>query len=466
MTEVLPEQQFDWDDYEEPEGIELTVPQTKFTLSNCKFPLFLAGFGSGKSLCMAVNILSDLEYGYLKGNTWIPANIGAYAPTYDLLSLITVPYIEELLSLSNIPYQYNKSSHIFDVENYGNIICRSLDNPGRIVGYQVFRSHIDEIDTIEKKKILMAWQKIMSRNRQKIYILDENQRKIFLKFAENGKPIFKTHLNRVSAYTTPEGFQFCYETWEKDPKAKEKGYEIFRASTYSNQHNLPDDYIDTLRSNYPAELVDAYIMGYFVNLVGGSVYPQFDRDKNRSYETVQEKEDIYVGMDFNVMKGASVVHVLRNGNPHAVDEIFNAYDTDEQIEYLVQNYKNGREINVYPDAAGKNRTASNTVETDIAKLEAAGFNVHYDYSNPPIKDRVYSMQAMFCNGHGERRYFVNIDKCPEYTACLEQQIWGDNGLPDKKAGLDHAPDGAGYYIYQEFPIIKPTSNVTVVRGRY
>ena len=444
---------FDQDDEEEDRTINLTVPQSQFIQSKDKFPLFLAGFGSGKSSCMAVNIINDLSYP--------GANVAAYAPTFDLLSLIMIPYLEELLTNNEIPYKLNKNSKIISVEDHGDIILRSMDNPGRIVGYQAFRSHIDELDTLPTKKAREVWNKVIARNRQKVYMRDDNGRKILIGL-QNKRPLYKTYQNRVSAYTTPEGFKFCYERWEKAP---EKGYKIFRASTYSNAHNLPPDYIDTLKSSYPPELIDAYIMGEFVNLVGGRCYPKFDRRLNHTEEVVQPGDTLYVGMDFNVMHGAAIIHVLRNGLPCAVDEIHNAYDTDEQIDVLLQRYR-GHRIEVYPDASGRHRTASNTVETDIAKLYSAGFIVKENFSNPAIKDRVFSLSAMICNAKGERRYKVNTKKCPEYTLCLEQQIWGENGLPDKSQGLDHKPDAAGYYIFEKFPIQRESSGVKIVTGNY
>ncbi len=438
--------------------IKLTKPQTEFTHSRCKYPLFLAGFGSGKSICLGVNVLNDLTYP--------GADVGVYAPTFDLLSLITIPYFEEMLSEANIPYNLNKQSKILHIEGMGKIIMRSLDNPARIVGYQTFRAHIDELDTLPAAKAAQAWNKIIARNRQKIFVLDEKGHKIQIGWA-NDEPRYMTYLNRVSSYTTPEGFNFCYERWEKVKKA---GYEIFRASTYSNAHNLPDDYISTLKDTYPAELIDAYINGIFVNLKGGRVYPQFNRDTHDSQETVIKGEEIYVGMDFNVLKGAAVIHVLRENHKgettvHAVDEIHNAFDTDEQIKYLTENYSDNI-VRVYPDASGSHRSSSNTTATDIFKLEEAGFDVYVDHSNPLIKDRVYSFQAMLKNGHGKIRYKVNIDRCPELTMALEQQIWGPNGLPDKTAGVDHILDGPGYFIFKEFPIMKPMSVYTNLRGGY
>lgn len=99
----------------------------------------------------------------------------------------------------------------------------------------------------------------------------------------------------------------------------------------------------------------------------------------------------------------------------------------------------------------------------IAQLKQAGFNVVVNSSNPPVKDRVNSMNAMFCNANGERRYKVNVKRCPVYAESLEQQVWDDKGEPDKKSGNDHPNDAGGYFIVKQFPIVKPTGRVTSLR---
>ncbi|HAH2544899.1 TPA: terminase [Escherichia coli] len=91
------------------------------------------------------------------------------------------------------------------------------------------------------------------------------------------------------------------------------------------------------------------------------------------------------------------------------------------------------------------------------------FNVVVNSSNPPVKDRVNSMNAMFCNANGERRYKVNVKRCPVYAESLEQQVWDDKGEPDKKSGNDHPNDAGGYFIVKQFPIVKPTGRVTSLR---
>lgn len=443
--------------------LEMTEPQTRFLYLSEKFPLFVAGYGAGKSTAMCVSIFNDIDYCSDE-----PIKIGAYAPTYDLLKLITIPYLCAFMEEMGFEYKINKTDYIITLETGDQIILRSLDNPARIVGYQTFRAHIDEIDTLPDAKATAAWNKVVARNRQPVKMRTEDGE--FVLYTEDqfidGRLVAKVgdnvlEPNRISAYTTPEGFGFAYKKWDKDPAP---GYVMINAPTYSNP-NLPPDYIQGLRDTYPEELIEAYIEGKFVNLIGKSVYPRFDRHLSHSDEVVKPGDILEVGMDFNVVHGAAGIHVLRDKKPVAVDEIHDAYDTDEQIAILKNRYP-GAAVNIYPDATGTKRTSANTTETDIAKLRGAKFKVFTDHANPPIKDRVMSYNAQICNGNGERSYKVNTNMCPHLTNSLEQQIWGENGLPDKSNGLDHIVDGAGYYINYRFGIAKTKTTVRTSYNGY
>jgi len=85
--------------YQDEDGevleIEWTPPQSAFLQSEAVYPLFVGGFGSGKSITMAGSVMQDLMQ-------YPGAAIGCYAPTYDLLLLITVPNVLSFLDLSLI----------------------------------------------------------------------------------------------------------------------------------------------------------------------------------------------------------------------------------------------------------------------------------------------------------------------------------------------------------------------------
>jgi hypothetical protein len=431
----------------------LNVPQAAFLALPHKFRAFVAGFGSGKTWVGCSGLAQHFwEFPGI--------NAGYFAPTYPMIRDIFFPTMEEVAAdwgLRTVTREGNKEVHVYSGRQYrGTVICRSMDEPKNIVGFKIGRALVDELDVLKKEKARAAWRKIIARLRQK------------------GDGL----VNGIDVTTTPEGFQFVYEQWVKEVREKPHLaalYGMVQASTYDNEANLPDDYIESLLGSYPPQLIQAYLDGQFVNLLSGTVYHQYDRKKNGCTDTIktgaagQAVEALHIGMDFNVGHMAAIVHVKRGDDPRAVDEIIDGYDTPDMIRQIKERYwrydgdqfKKTCEIRIYPDASGDSRKSVNASATDIALLKAAGFGVSVPQANPPVKDRINAMNAMFCNANGERRYRVNAEKCPHYADHLEQQIWNDKGEPDKKSGADHTNDAGGYFIHRTYPVIKPVSRITM-----
>lgn len=412
--------------------VEPTCPQFDYITAKDAYPAMVAGFGSGKTEAAVLrSIMGKLAYPGL--------NRGFYEPTYDLVRMIAWPRFEEILTRLGIPYKLLKSPlNYISIEGKGNIFFRSMDAPGRIIGYEHADADVDELDTLKDKEAADVWRRILSRNRQK---------------KPDGQP------NTIGVTTTPEGFRFVYRTWKESPRP---GYRIIQAPTSSNPH-LPDGYIDSLRDIYPESLLQAYLEGEFVNLTSGTVYHTFSRELNNTDITEQRGEHLHIGMDFNVQNMSAVVHVIRDGDPVAVGELTGVLDTPAMIELIKDRYA-GHKISVYPDASGGSRKTVDASTSDLALLKQAGFAVEVDKSNPSVRDRVTAMCSAFCNAKGERRYRVNVRRCPIYAACLEQQAYDKHGAPDKTQGLDHAPDAGGYFIAKRYPINKPKAGMKRIRG--
>lgn len=399
--------------------VVLTDPQADFIEATEQFPALVAGFGAGKSHAGIWRaIIKKLQYP--------TCNVAYYLPTYDLVSRMGMPRFCELLDTLGIAYKANKVDSVIEVSGFGLIIFRTMDNPARIVAYEVADSICDELDTLTADKAREVWNKVIARNRQK-------------------KP--DGALNTVGVATTPEGFRFVYERWKKNPAA---GYRLIKASTYSNAANLPDGYIDSLRASYPANLLAAYLDGEFVNLTAGSVYAEFDRLANGSGETIRPSEPLHIGLDFNVGRMSGVVFVMREGNPHAVDELTGLLDTPAMIAAIKSRFV-GHAIYIYPDASGGGRRSNNASESDIALLRQAKFSIFAPSANPPVKDRVMAMNQMI-HADGTRRLRVNADACPSFVEGLEKQAYDKNGEPDKTSGFDHVNDAAGYFMHYKFPV--------------
>jgi hypothetical protein len=411
--------------------ITLSAPQGIFLSElDTKFRAYVGGFGAGKTY------VGSLDLGLFAARH--PGLVqGYFAPTYRDIRDTFWPTIDE--AGQSLGFRVKVKSADKEVElyrgrgYYGTIICRSMDDPGGIVGFKIARANVDEIDVLAAEKARNAWRKIIARMRLNVPGV----------------------VNGIGVTTTPEGFRFVYETFKRNPTAN---YSMVQASTYENERFLPPDYIQSLRDTYPQELIDAYLMGEFVNLTSGTVYRNYDRARCRSKETIRPLEPLHIGQDFNVGQMASVVNVQRGDDWHVVAELAGITDTPHLIETIHQKWPD-RKIYVYPDASGKSRKTVNASESDLGLLRKAGFVVRAKDSNPPVKDRILALNTAYAKG----RLWVNDTACPRFAEAQEQQAYDKNGEPDKTTGHDHHNDAEGYFAHWVLPVVKPTHSTQEIR---
>lgn len=387
-----------------------------------RYLAMVGGYGCGKtySFCIKTIFLAAANVGYT----------GAIMePTYSMIKKTLIPAMDEALDQLGIPYSFSKSDAIYTLhfeEGSSTIYCLSAENYRRMAGMNLAFFGIDECDTISKDIARSAWNMAMSRLR-------------------------RGNVYQGFTTSTPEGFNFLYEFFQEEAVNK-TDRRIIKGRTADNPF-IPPEFIQNLYDNYPPNLIKSYLEGEFTNLTSGQVYYAFDRQQNHSDKTLADFKGhpLHIGQDFNIGKCASVVHVIDNGLPIAVDEIMGARDTAAVITAIKDRYPN-RRIIIYPDAAGnQNKTSATT--SDIALFKQAGFDLNYSTKNPSVRNRINSMNAMLLNSSGVRRYKINTKMCPTYTKALEQQVYDKSGAPDKNHDQDHPNDAGGYFIHRMYPLI-------------
>jgi len=418
-------------------NFSVTPSQAEFLALKCPFPAFVGGVGSGKSQAMAIAAVIDASKS--------PSSVIAlYEPTHDLIKRVILPRVEGILIDNGIRYNYNKQDHVMYISSsqFGDMIFRSLDNPTLIVGFESFSSHVDELDVLSNADAMEAWTKIMARNRQSP------------KGAE-------TDINKVCAYSTPEGFKFMYKMWGRNTTLAEGSkatyispnpdYQRVQAKTKENPF-LKESFLKNLTDTYSGPLVAAYLEGEFVNLNSTTVYSAYNRDTHDSSEVIRDGEPLYIGCDFNVEKTAATIYVRRGNEWHAVAELANLLDADTLAQTIQEKWQNnGHAIVIYPDCSGASRSNANATMSAIGILQKARFEVRARRKNPDVRDRIMATNKAFNAG----RVFINSRECPVASRCLEQQSYDKQGDPDKKSGNDHQNDATTYPIAYEMSIRKP-----------
>ena len=382
-----------------------------------------AGYGAGKTRALAAKTLhlAAANQGF----------IGCVMePTGPLIRDIWQNDFENFLEQYEIPYTFRASplpEYVLHLPGGDTkILCRSFENWSRIIGLNLSFVLADEIDTVNPSVCSRAFPKILGRLRS-------------------------GNVRQFAAASTPEGFRWMWQTFGSDDAAKHSDRRLIRMRTADNPH-LPQDFIERLRANYDPSLLQAYLEGQFCNLTTGQVYDRFDRAKHVSALSEQEyqNEPLRVGVDFNIGNMSAVIGVRLDNKLHLIDEISGAHDTDALAQELRQRFPDSV-VYVYPDASGSARS-TNASRTDIQILESYGFSNQSPKANPPIRDRVASVQALLENGKGEVRLQI-APRCKRTIECLELQSYTEAGDPDKDAGYDHMNDALGYLVYRDFSML-------------
>lgn len=376
----------------------------------------VCGFGAGKTyglICKSLH-MAALNVGHVSA---------LFEPIAPMLRDILQRTMDDLLEKWEIPYDFRVSPlpeyRIHFKEGSHTILLRTMETANRIRGQNLCAVGFDEADTASKSVATQAMRMALARLRS-------------------------GNVQQFYAATTPEGFGWAYETFEKNASDDTA---LIRAKTSDNPY-LPEGFIDSLLENYPEQLIKAYLDGVFVNLNTGQVYDRFDRAKHVITELPNvDNEPLRIGIDFNVTNTNAVVGCRLGNQLLLIDEISGAHDTDALAQEIQRRFPN-RRIYVYPDASGGNRS-TNASRTDIQILESYGFSNQSSRSNPAVRDRVLAVQALLENSKGQVRVQIS-DKCKRLIECLELQSWNSKGEPDKEAGYDHLNDAFGYLVVREF----------------
>ena len=393
----------------------------------------VCGFGAGKTYALVSKsfMLAAMNVGHISA---------VFEPTSPMLRDILMRTMNDLLEEWQIPYTFRASplpEYVLSFqEGTHTILLRTILTYQRLRGQNLCAVGFDEADTVPKRDAEQAMNMALARLRS-------------------------GNIQQFYATTTPEGHSWAFETFEKNAKEDTR---LIKAKTSDNPY-LPEGFIDSLLENYPPQLIQAYLNGNFTNLTTGAVYSRFDRIKHviDKLPFPIENEIIKIGIDFNVMNCNAVVCVTAADKLIIIDEITKQQDTDALAKEIVRRYGNNK-ILVYPDASGANRSTINASKTDIAILQSYGFTSMALRSNPPIKDRVQTLQALLENSKGRVRLAVYAG-CRRVIECLELQSYDEKtGDPDKQNGYDHLNDALGYLCYREFNMIySKAGNKTGIR---
>ncbi len=227
--------------------------QDGFVRSQAPFPAFMGGQGSGKT---AGGVIKCWFYSIDN-----PGSRGVWTePVAAMFQESCLPTLRTFFGEYEGSFWTEQGkggpNHRIEFANGCLWMLKAAETPERLVGFEVAWALMNEAGSTEHGSQEQAYLNLVGRLRQKGF------------------------RHWLGVATTPSGRNWLWKEWVDSPTAKETGHVLFPGSTFENEANLPDEYIQRMSRAYVpgTPMYRERILGEFVQM-SGLVIPGFDADK-------------------------------------------------------------------------------------------------------------------------------------------------------------------------------------------
>jgi hypothetical protein len=343
------------------------------------------------------------------------------APTYKMCRQILWDDIKEKFIRARWAKKINESNLEITLVNNSRIYLRSGDNPDNLRGVSMDYLVMDEAAMIDQK----MWTEVC-------------------------RPALSDRQGGAMFITTPQGKgSWIYDLWQG--AHGQENYSAFQYTTIQGG-NVAEEEIEAARNELDERSFRQEYEASF-ETYAGAIYYNWDSSVHikKADTDFKKNEILHVGMDFNVTPEVAMICRVNGNEISVIDEIsMEGSNTFEMAEELINRYPNNR-MWIYPDASGQARkTSSNTSDHHI--LRNAGFVLKVKNINPPVKDRIASVNSSLKATDGSVKLTID-PKCRHLIKCISGQTYKEGTrIPDKNSNLDHMNDALGYLVHWINPI--------------
>ena len=391
----------------------LTPPQKTISTNGSRFRVVAAGRRFGKSF-LSINELA--KYSTLPNQKCLYV-----APTYRQAKQVIWDELKNRMYAVNWVKKVNESDLSVTLKNNSIIYIRSADNREALRGAKYNFIVMDESADIHED----TWHQILRPT------LSDTQ----------GDALF---------IGSPKGRNWFYDLYSQSGAQDWQSWQF----TTLDGGNVPQSEIEAAKRDLDARTFEQEYLAQFVSYSGVCYYSFTEDNVLPAPSHLPDNTPIHIGMDFNIDPMSAVVCVTdQQDNAWCIDEItIYSSNTNEMASEIKRRYGN-RPVFVYPDATGLRRTTNSTGMSDHLILQQHGFKLVTGRSNPPVVERISSVNARLCNNLGQRKLFIT-PQCKQLREGLIKMVYKEGTRqPDKSSGHDHITDALGYYIQRTYPIM-------------
>ena len=395
----------------------LTEPQKQIFSSDARFRVVVAGRRFGKTFLSMWEIAKFARHPNRK--------IFYIAPTYRQAKQIIWEDLKQQLVQKRWAKKINESDLSIQLVNNTKIYLRSSDNPDSLRGVSMDFMIMDEAAMIDPR----MWQEIC-------------------------RPALSDKQGHGLFITTPRGQNWIYDLYNDAGHLPD--YESFTYTTLDGG-NVPAEEVEAAKREMDEKSFRQEYMATF-ETYAGLIYYNWKPENN--YTTAPEVTDrtlLHIGFDFNVDPLVACIAVERDGVITIFDEIvINGSNTYEMCEEIRRKYPNNR-VYAYPDASGQARKTSSKT-TDHAIMREHGFTLKVKGNNPPVLDRIASVNSNLLSADKETVRLFVTPNCKNVVKSISSQVYKEGTrIPEKDGKVDHMSDAVGYLVHWLNPLKAPSA---------
>lgn len=379
-----------------------SLPQLQIIISTEQINLFLAGVGSGKT-----HLDGHLSYKFIREFPDVLGFIGAN--TYDQLNTSTMFRIREVWkSIGVVEYEEKTGLGHYVVNKQPPKCFKKLHDSfisydkiiSFINGAIVFVGSMDNAKAHDGKEfgwaILDETKDTKEDDVKDIILARLRQKGIYIKDGQFTNEVTDNPICPLYISTSPAKVDWINNWFELDKdiqRIQDKIYDkndyfvkrsknklCVISSTYHNEHNLPNNYIENKRSDWTTEKFKTLIYANPFSQTGSEYYSSFDRIQNVGKVEYNPELPLHISFDFNYVpyNSCSIWQVELKDSIYfiyGIDEIAlkNPRNSDEDVcnTFLARyKHKHKSSLYIYGDATGRAGTTLNKeVKSHIASLE-------------------------------------------------------------------------------------------------
>jgi len=396
--------------------MKLSQPQQTVSNDKNRFRVVVGGRRLGKSF-LSINELAKFARKPNQKCLYV-------APTYRQAKTVIWDDLKTLLYAVNWIKKVNESDLSILLVNGSKITIRSSDNKDALRGGKYNFIVLDECADMDPDTFYTVLRPTLSDT--------------------------KGHAMFIGS---PKGRNWFYDLW-----VQAGATEDWSAHQYTTIEGgfVDQEEIDAAKRDMDDRQFQQEYLASFVDYAG-VIYYAFSEDNIVPYDRklLTPREPIFVGIDMNINPMSAVIGVInKSGVLHIIDELeIYSSNTNELVQEIKTRYPH-RLINAFPDASGQALKTSAAGVTDHIILQNAGMKVRVGNTNPPVVDRINSVNSLLCNTNQQRNLLID-PSCKRLRECLIKHTYKEGTRqPNKTDGYDHLLDSLGYLVYNNFVIRK------------